>query len=73
VPITVHGFRSSFRVWAGEATHYPGDVVEAVLAHTIEGKAEAAYARTDLLERRRPLMEEWAAFCECRTLPSLSE
>jgi integrase len=61
--ITLHGFRSTFRVWAGEETHYPREVVEAALAHTIKDRAEAAYARTDLLERRRPLMEEWARFC----------
>ncbi len=61
--ITVHGFRSSFRVWAGECAPYPREVVEAALAHTIKDKAEAAYARTDLLERRRPLMKDWAAVC----------
>jgi integrase len=66
VPITVHGFRSTFRVWAGEETHYSREVVEAALAHTIKDRAEAAYARTDLLERRRPLMEEWARFCAGR-------
>ena len=58
--ITVHGFRSTFRVWAGEAAQHPREVVEAALAHTLKDKAEAAYARTDLLERRRPLMEAWA-------------
>ncbi|PZP41138.1 MAG: integrase [Azospirillum brasilense] len=63
-PITVHGFRSSFRVWAGEETHYPREIVEAALAHTLKDKVEAAYARTDLLERRRPLMEDWAQWCE---------
>jgi integrase len=61
--IVVHGFRSTFRVWAGENTSFPREVVEAALAHTIKDKAEAAYARTDLLERRRPLMQEWADFC----------
>ena len=60
-PITVHGFRSTFRVWAGEETSYPREVVEAALAHAIRDKSEAAYARTDLLERRRALMEEWGS------------
>jgi integrase len=48
--ITLHGFRSTFRVWAGEETQYPREVVEAALAHTIKDRSEAAYARTDLLE-----------------------
>jgi integrase len=57
--IVPHGFRSSFRVWAGEETAYPREVVETALAHVMKDKVEAAYARTDLLERRRPMMEEW--------------
>jgi integrase len=61
--IVPHGFRSSFRVWAGETTIYPREVVEAALAHTLRDKVEAAYARTDLLDRRRPLMDEWAKWC----------
>jgi integrase len=61
--IVPHGFRSSFRVWAGETTAYPREVVEAALAHTLKDRTEAAYARTDLLERRRPLMDEWAKVC----------
>lgn len=61
--IRVHGFRSTFRVWAAECRPYPREVVEAALAHVLKDKAEAAYARTDLLERRRPLMEEWAQWC----------
>jgi integrase len=60
---TVHGFRSSFRDWAAEQTHYPNEVCEAALAHVIENKVEAAYRRTDLFERRRALMTAWAAFC----------
>ncbi len=63
-PVVPHGFRSTFRVWAGEQTRYPREVVEAALAHTLGDKVEAAYARTDLLERRRPLMKAWAAWCE---------
>jgi integrase len=61
--VVPHGFRSTFRVWAGEARAEPREVVEAALAHTIRDATEAAYARTDLLERRRPLMEAWGAFC----------
>ncbi len=59
-----HGFRSSFRDWASEQTHTPHAVMEAALAHTIRNKAEAAYARSDLFERRRSLMETWAAYLE---------
>ncbi len=62
-PIVVHGFRSTFRVWAGECAPYPREVIEAALAHALKDKAEAAYARTDLLERRRPMMNDWAAYC----------
>jgi integrase len=61
--LTVHGFRSTFRDWCGEATSYPRDLAEAALAHTLKDKVEAAYRRGDLLERRRRLMEEWATFC----------
>ena len=61
--VVPHGFRSTFRDWAGETRTEGHDVVEAALAHTIKNKAEAAYARSDLLERRRPLMEAWAAQC----------
>jgi integrase len=61
--ITVHGFRSSFRDWAGEETHHAREVVEAALAHRLGDKAEQAYARGDLFLKRRALMEDWAAFC----------
>jgi len=61
--ITVHGFRSTFRDWAAETTPFPNEVVEMALAHVIENKAEAAYRRGDLLEKRRPLMEAWAEYC----------
>jgi integrase len=60
---TVHGFRSSFRDWAAERTSFPHEVVEAALAHAIEDRTEAAYRRTDLLHKRRRLMEAWATFC----------
>ena len=61
--LTVHGFRSSFRDWAAEETHYPNIVAEQVLAHVIGNAAEAAYRRGDLLEKRRALMADWASFC----------
>jgi len=59
--ITVHGFRSTFRDWAGETTGFPREVIEAALAHRLKDKAEAAYARSDLFEKRRALMDAWAA------------
>ena len=55
-----HGFRSTFRDWAGDHTEYQRDIVEAALAHTVGNKVEAAYRRKDALERRRPLMQDWA-------------
>lgn len=60
--ITVHGFRSTFRDWAGEITHYPREVCEAALAHGIKDKAEAAYARGDLFRKRAALMDDWATY-----------
>lgn len=60
---TVHGFRSSFRDWAAECTGYAHEVCEMALAHAIGNKAEAAYRRGDLFEKRRRLMSEWATFC----------
>ena len=62
IDATAHGFRSSFRVWAAERTNIPREVCEAALAHTITNKAEAAYQRSDLFDRRRDLMNRWAAF-----------
>jgi integrase len=61
--ITRHGFRSTFRDWANECTHYPREVCELALAHDERDQTEAAYSRSDLLEKRRALMAEWAAFC----------
>ncbi|WP_333995237.1 tyrosine-type recombinase/integrase [Burkholderia orbicola] len=61
--ITVHGFRSTFRDWAGETTHYPREVCEAALAHGIKDKAEAAYARGDLFVKRAALMQDWDKYC----------
>jgi integrase len=57
-----HGFRSSFRDWAGESTNHAREVVEFALAHAIKDKAEAAYARSDLFEKRKKLMADWAEF-----------
>lgn len=62
--ITAHGFRSTFRDWAGEHAKIPREVAEAALAHVIKDKSEAAYARSDLLERRRPMMTLWAQYCD---------
>jgi integrase len=60
---TVHGFRSAFRDWAAECTNFPNEVCESALAHVIENKAEAAYRRGDLFDKRRKLMEAWGAYC----------
>jgi integrase len=60
--VTAHGFRSAFRDWSSEQTSFPREVCEMALAHTIPNKAEAAYRRGDLLERRRELMDAWSAF-----------
>ncbi len=70
--LTVHGFRSTFRDWAGETTAHPREVIEAALAHQLRDKAEAAYARGDLLEKRRRLMENWAAFVGGSIVPRVS-
>ena len=59
---TVHGFRSSFRDWAGECTHTAHAVMELSLAHAVGSSVEQAYARSDLLAKRRRLMEQWAAY-----------
>ena len=56
-----HGFRSTFRDWAGEKTNYPRELAEQALAHTLTNKVEAAYRRGDALEKRREMMNEWAA------------
>lgn len=66
---TVHGFRSSFRVWVGDHTSFPGELAEVALAHKLD-KVEAAYNRSDALERRRKMMEAWAKYC---TTPRLNE
>ena len=64
--VTVHGFRSAFRDWCGEATSFPRELAEAALAHVSGDATERAYRRGDALEKRRKLMEAWAGFCEPR-------
>lgn len=65
--ITVHGFRSAFRDWVAERTNYPSEMAEMALAHRVGSQVENAYRRTDMFERRRRLMADWAAFCETPT------
>jgi len=57
-----HGFRSTFRDWAGESTSHPRDAVELCLAHAIDTKTEAAYRRGDMLEKRTIIMQEWSDY-----------
>jgi integrase len=61
--VTVHGFRSTFRDWVAEETNYAGEIAEAALAHAIPNKVEAAYKRTDFLEKRKALMADWGRYC----------
>jgi integrase len=63
-PVTAHGFRSTFRDWAGETTAYPREAIEHAMAHQLKDKAEAAYARGTLFDKRRNLMADWAQFCD---------
>lgn len=62
VPATAHGMRSTFRDWAGEKTSHAREVIEHALAHLLKDKAEASYARGDLFDKRRLLMNDWATF-----------
>jgi integrase len=62
--VTTHGFRSTFRDWAGEQTNFPREICEDALAHRVGNAVEEAYRRGDFLEKRRRLMEAWADFCE---------
>ncbi len=70
-----HGFRSSFRDWAAEKTDHPREVIEAALAHVVQNKVEAAYARSDLFERRRLLMDDWSEYLggECGRVMALRQ
>lgn len=61
--VTVHGFRSAFRDWVADKTDFPGKVAGAALAHANSNKVEAAYRRTDFLEKRKALMTDWGTFC----------
>jgi integrase len=62
-PATTHGFRSTFRDWAGDCSHFPREIAEAALAHTL-GEVERAYRRGDALAKRRDMLTDWAAFCQ---------
>jgi integrase len=68
---TIHGFRSSFRDWAGETTSFAHDICEAALAHVRGDHSVRAYARGDLFEKRRKLMEAWAKFCAAPPPPKV--
>jgi integrase len=63
---TIHGFRSTLRDWAGEATNFPRDVAEMALAHRVGDETERAYRRGDTLEKRRTLMQAWADYCNAK-------
>jgi integrase len=71
--LTVHGFRSTFKDWARDRTSFDNCVVEAALAHSLGDKVEAAYARSDVIEKRRKLMEAWAAFCASKPVSDLEK
>ena len=64
--VTVHGFRSTFRDWAGEQTNFQRETIEAALAHAIGDKTEAAYARGTMFEKRKMLMAAWGAYCDAK-------
>ena len=64
IAAVAHGFRSSFRDWAAEQTDHPREVIEAALAHIVQNKVEAAYARSGLFDRWRLLMNDWAAYLD---------
>lgn len=68
--VTVHGFRSTFRDWAAEVAQVPREVAEKSLAHTVGSDVERAYARSDLLDQRRRLMEDWSRYVAHSTLPT---
>jgi integrase len=60
---TVHGFRSTFRDWAGDCTNFARELIEASLAHAVGNAVERAYRRSDAFAKRRRLMEAWAGYC----------
>ena len=67
-----HGFRSSFRDWASERTDHPREVIEAALGHAVRNQTEAAYARSDLFDRRHRLMDEWMRYLNGRPIQELA-
>ncbi|EJM06838.1 Integrase [Pseudomonas sp. GM102] len=72
--LTTHGFRSTFRDWASEVTHYPREVCEQALAHTVENAVEAAYRRGDLFGKRQMLMDQWSRYvCGMQDAPDSRE
>jgi len=62
--VTVHGFRSSFRIWASEIGHVEFEIAESCLSHRVGNAVSRAYNRSNLLERRRPVMSSWASYVE---------
>ncbi len=62
--VVAHGLRATFRTWAADSADFPRELVETALAHAVMGKVEASYQRSNLLERRRPLMQSWADHCD---------
>lgn len=73
VDATAHGFRTSFRTWCSDVAHVPFEVAEACLSHKIGSAVSRAYARSDMLERRRPVMAQWAAFLGCAAAAPASD
>ena len=71
-PITAHGFRATFRTWAEEVATFPHAVVEQAMGHQVGTQVERAYRRTDILDKRRHLMEAWAQWCEPKAAGNLS-
>ncbi|MBB3236129.1 tyrosine-type recombinase/integrase [Phyllobacterium endophyticum] len=67
--ITPHGFRSTFRDWAGDETHFPRDLIETALAHRVGDATERAYRRSSAIEKRRALLECWSAYCSGQDVP----
>ena len=71
--LTVHGFRSTFRDWAGDNTNFAREVIEHALAHRIKDKAEASYRRSAALDKRRQLMEAWSRYCSSPPMKTTGE
>ena len=71
--ITVHGFRSTFRDWAGDETQFERETIEMALAHSVASKTEAAYRRGRALDKRRDLMAVWADYCAGAAVATAAE